>query len=118
MKLYFRICCCPECWQCRARCHPLPRLPWCRASHTWEEYHLFKEPQRHREMFRNPYPALLMELLHLHPLLLRSSPSPSLCISKQYNTPGINRPHSILSLCISHSLPHLPMSKGRIIIVI
>jgi len=82
-----------------------------------EEYHLFKEPQRLREMFLNQYPALLMGLLHLHPLMLRRSHSPSLYISNQYNIPGINRPHSILSLCISHSLPHLPMSKGRIIII-
>src|SRR6266566_8668575 len=117
MRLYFRICWCQECWQCRARCRPLRRLPWCRESHTLEEYHLFKEPQRLREMFLNPYPALLMGLLHLHHLMLRRSHSPSLCISNQSNTPGINRLHSILSLCISHSLAPLPMSQGRIIIV-
>jgi hypothetical protein len=76
-----------------------------------EEFLLFKELQRLREMFLNQYPALLMELLHPRPPMLRRRHSPIPYIISKYNTPGINhRLHTIISLCITRSLLYLDMS--------
>jgi len=82
------------------------------------EFPLFKGPQRLREMFLKPYPALLMALVHLRPPTLRRSRSPFPYIVNQYNTPALNRLHPIISLCIILNLPHLPISWSITIIII
>jgi hypothetical protein len=81
-----------------------------------EEFQLYKEPRRLREMFLNQYLAMLMGPLHLPPLMLHRRRSPIPYIISKYNNPRIINLHTITSLCISHNLPHFPMSWSMNII--